>query len=124
MGSVYYKADVEYVPGKDFRGGGEQALSAEQSSGAVRALSVLTGAKQWEFPLHSPPWAGLMATGGGLVFGGTNEGSFFALDARTGKPRWEFQTGAAIRANPVSFMADGRQRIAIASGNALFVFGL
>jgi alcohol dehydrogenase (cytochrome c) len=65
-----------------------------------------------------------MSTAGGLVFGGSNEGNFYALDATTGKPLWDFQTGGQIAANPVSFMVDGKQRVAIAAGHSLFVFGL
>ena len=49
-----------------------------------------------------------MATAGGLVFGGSNEGNFFALDAKTGKPLWQFQTGGAIRSGPMSFLAGGQ----------------
>jgi alcohol dehydrogenase (cytochrome c) len=124
MGSYYFKSDVEFEPGKPFLGGGEQALGADESSGAIRALDVMTGRQKWQFPLHSPPWAGLLSTAGGLVFGGSNEGNFFALDDRTGRALWQFQTGGAIRANPISFAIDDRQHIAIASGNAIFVFEL
>ena len=52
------------------------------------------------------------------------EGNFVALDARTGKPLWDFQTGGAIAANPVSFTIDGRQCVAIAASRVLYVFGL
>ena len=124
MGSYYFKSDVEYVPGRPFMGGGEQALAGDEAFGAVRALEVLSGKLVWEFRLHSPPWAGLMATAGGLVFGGTNEGNVFALDAVDGDLLWEFQTGGHVRTNPMSFAIDGRQFVAIAAGNALFVFGL
>jgi alcohol dehydrogenase (cytochrome c) len=124
MGSRYFKTDVDYEPGQPFLGGGEQALGGDQAAGVIRALAVTTGQKRWEFPLHSPPWAGVLSTAGGLVFGGTDEGNFFALDDRTGEPLWDFQTGGAIRANPISFAVDGRQQIAIAAGNAIFVFGL
>ncbi|MFN0103033.1 MAG: PQQ-binding-like beta-propeller repeat protein [Bryobacteraceae bacterium] len=78
----------------------------------------------WEFPLKSPPWAGLTATAGGLVFGGSSEGMFYALDAVTGKPLWHCGTGGPIFANPVSFLVNGRQHVAIAAGNALFAFAL
>lgn len=124
MGSYYFKSDVEYVPGRPFMGGGEQALGGDEAFGAVRALEVLSGKLAWEFRLHSPPWAGLMATAGGLVFGGTNEGDVFALDAVDGDLLWQFQTGGFVRANLMSFAIDGRQFVAIAAGNALFVFGL
>ena len=124
MGAYYFKSDVEYQPGKPFMGGGEQALSGDAAYGAIRALDVLTGAKKWEFRMHTPPWAGVLSTAGDLVFSGTNEGNVFALDAHTGAPLWEFQTGGAIRTNPMAFEIEGKQQIAISAGNALFVFGL
>jgi alcohol dehydrogenase (cytochrome c) len=74
--------------------------------------------------LHSPPWTGVLSTAGGLVFSGTSEGNFFALDAKTGKPLWDFQTGGPIGANPISFAIDGRQHIAIAADRVLYVLGL
>ncbi len=61
-------------------------LSVSAAAWAIRALDVMTGRQQWEFMLHSPPWAGVMATAGGLVIGGSNEDNVFALDAETGKP--------------------------------------
>ena len=124
MGAIYYKADVVYEEGEPFLGGGEQALSGDDAAGAIRALDVLTGKQQWEFMLHSPPWAGVMATAGGLVFGGSNEGNAFALDAKTGNALWDFQTGGAVRTNPMSFAIDGKQRIVTTGGGTLYVFGL
>jgi alcohol dehydrogenase (cytochrome c) len=115
MGAVYYKADVEYEEGEPFY---------DDAAGAIRALDALTGRQQWEFMLHSPPWAGVMATAGGLVFGGSDEGNVFALDAETGKPLWDFQSGAAVRTNPMSFAIDGKQRIVTTTGSTMFVFGL
>jgi alcohol dehydrogenase (cytochrome c) len=85
---------------------------------------VKTGKMIWDFRLPTPPWAGVMATAGGLVFGGSNEGNFYALDAITGKPLWQFQTGGAIRSGPMSFLAGDKQRVAVAGGRAVFVFGL
>jgi alcohol dehydrogenase (cytochrome c) len=78
----------------------------------------------WEFRLHSPPWAGVLSTAGGLVFSGSDEGNFFALDAKTGQPLWDFQTGGQIAANPISFAIDGRQQVAIAADRVLYVLGL
>jgi len=124
MGSYYYKADAEYKAGQPFMGGGERALAGDSASGALRALDAVSGAKKWEFPLHSPPWAGVMATAGGLVFGGTNEGNFYALNARTGKLLWDFQTGGLVRSGPMSFMVDGRQHVAVTARRNLYVFSL
>ena len=89
-----------------------------------RALEAATGKLRWEFKLITPPLAGLLSTAGGLVFGGAEEGNFFALDAETGKLLWELQLGGAIRANPMSFAIDGKQQVAISAGSSLFVFGL
>ena len=123
--SYYYKGEVEFKPGTFFAGGGERALDGDgKAFGAIRALEATTGEQKWEFRLHTPPWAGVLSTAGGLVFGGSNEGNFYALDAVTGKALWEIQTGALIAANPISFAISGKQHVAIASGNAMFVFGL
>ena len=124
MGAIYYKGEAEYVPGEYFMGGGEQALRGDDASGSVHALDVRTGDIRWKFPLLSPPWNGVMATAGGLVFGGSNEGNFFALDAETGESLWDFHAGAPARSNPMSFAVDGRQRVVMAAGEAVFVFGV
>jgi alcohol dehydrogenase (cytochrome c) len=124
MGSYYYRGQAKYRPGALFVGGGEHALDGDKAYGAIRALEISTGNLKWEFRLHSPPWAGVLSTAGGLVFGGSNEGNFYALDALTGKPLWDYQTGGPIVANPISFAVDGKQYVAIAAGHALFVFGL
>ncbi len=124
MGAYYFKGEAEYKPGTFFAGGGERALAGDQAYGAIRALDAASGKVRWEFRLQSPPWAGVLATAGGLVFGGSNEGNFYVLDALTGKPLWEFQTGGPVRANPVSFLIDGKQHVAVAAGQALIVFGL
>jgi alcohol dehydrogenase (cytochrome c) len=124
MGAYYFKGEAEYKPGNFYAAGGERTLEGDKVWGAIRALEVETGKMRWEFRLQSPPWAGVLATAGGVVFSGSNEGNFYALDAMTGKPLWDFQTGGFIAANPISFLIDGKQHVAIAAGQALFVFGL
>jgi alcohol dehydrogenase (cytochrome c) len=122
--AVFSKAKPAYTPGEWFSAGNPRGVAKIEPTGSIRALEHDTGKLVWEFPLKSPPWAGLMATAGGLVFGGSSEGMFFALDAATGKPLWHYGTGAPIFANPVSFLVNGRQHVAIAAGNALFAFAL
>ena len=124
MGAYYYKGEAEYRPGTFFAGGGERALAGDEARGLIRALDAATGKLKWEFPLHSPPWAGVMATAGGLVFGGSEEGNFYALDAATGKPLWEFQTGGRMPSNPMSYLFEGRQYVAMPAGRCIFVFAL
>ena len=124
MGAVYFKSDVDFEPGEAYLGGGQRGLDGDEAWGAVRALDVRSGEQRWEFRLPRPPYAGLMATGGGVVFGGTLEGNIFALDAASGAALWDFQSGGPVRTNPMSYAVDGKQRVAMAGGNALFVFGL
>ena len=123
MGSYFYKTDVEYEEGRPFTGGGERRL-ADEAWGAVRALDARTGARMWDFRLPSPSWSGVLSTAGGLVFSGSNEGNVYALDAKTGAPLWQFQAGAQVRSNPVTFLVEGKQHVAVSAGRAVFMFAL
>ena len=81
------------------------------------AINPLTGQKKWEVPLTDLPGsAGMLATGGGLVFTGKLTGEFVALDAATGKALWQFQTGSSINATAITYTHNGRQYVSVASG--------
>src|SRR5690606_38545954 len=123
MGSYFFKGDNRYVPGKMIEGGSFRPVS-EEAYGAVRALDALSGKLKWEYRIPSPPLAGLLATAGGLVFGGMNENTFFALDADTGELLWEYNVGGAVRANPISYAVDGKQYVMISAGTTFFAFAL
>ena len=84
----------------------------------------MTGDLVWEIEVHSPPGPGSCPPQAGLVFSGTMEGDFFAADAKTGDVLWRFQTGGAVYANPITYLSEGRQFIAIAAGSALITFAL
>lgn len=122
--SIYYTGDAPYNPGNRFLGSVPVGVPNEPGSGMVKALDPATGQTKWNFPLHSTPQAGILSTGGGLVFGGNNEGQFFALDAGTGKELWRANTGGVIIAGPMSYSVNGKQQVTIASGSAIFTFGL
>jgi alcohol dehydrogenase (cytochrome c) len=125
MGSYYVESAPKWQVGKwPAGGGGERALSGDDAYGAIRALEATTGKMKWEFLLHSPSWVGTLATAGGLVFSGSDEGNFFALDAETGQPLWDIQLGASIRSNPVTYAVDGKQYVFVTAGTTYFVFGL
>jgi PQQ-dependent dehydrogenase (methanol/ethanol family) len=71
----------------------------------------------WIVKEDLPLWSGALATAGDLVFYGTMDGWFKALDARTGELRWRFKTGSGIISQPVSYRGpDGRQYVAVLSG--------
>ena len=48
----------------------------------------------------------------------------YALDARTGAEVWRFNTGGRIVAAPVTYMANGKQYVAIAAGRSFMAFGI
>ena len=89
IGSVYFKRKMAFEVGTFYAGGGENELPADDAWGAIRALDASTGEIRWEFKLHSPPWAGVLSSAGGLVFSGSDEGNFYALDARNGNALWD-----------------------------------
>ena len=85
--------------------------------GHIVAIDPLTGEKKWEIPMHDfPSSAGVLATGGGLLFTGKITGEFVALDEETGETLWEFQTGSSVNATAITYTLDGRQQVTVASG--------
>ena len=60
----------------------------------------------------------LVATGGGLVFGGDVNGRFRAFDHETGEVLWEINLGSPVTGYPISFAAGGRQYVAVSTGSA------
>lgn len=94
---------------------------------AVRALDAFTGREVWEYRREprqvNNTMGGVLSTKGGIVFGG-DQGTFFALDSRTGRLLWSVETGGTIRAAPVTFLAGGEQFVAIAAGRNLLTFAL
>ncbi len=79
---------------------------------------------KWEYKLHKVPQTGLLSTAGDVVFGGSEEGYFFALDAGTGEELWRINTGGQVRAGPITYSSEGKQLVSIASGSAIFTFEL
>ena len=123
--SVYHKGEQEYTPGNRYIGSVPLIdLPEDPGHGAVRALNPQTGERVWNYDLHTKPWAGVLSTAGQLVFGGSDEGHFFALDAETGREVWRQNLGGIIRANPVTYLVNGRQFVSIAAGSAMFTFAL
>lgn len=122
--ALYFKRDTPYQEGAYFLGGGADKLPFEEHKSAIRAMEAETGKLKWEFTLLTPPWAGVLSTAGDLVFSGSDEGLFYALDATSGALLWSVQLGGEVTANPVSYAIDGRQYVAIAADRVMYVFGL
>jgi alcohol dehydrogenase (cytochrome c) len=124
--SVYTKAPPVWTPGRSYYGGSTKRARDQPSQKVLRALDLQTGDAAWEVPQvgggHS--WGGVLATAGGLVFYGDDSGAFAAVDSRDGRPLWRFETSGLWKASPMTYVFDGKQFVAIASGPSILSFAL
>jgi alcohol dehydrogenase (cytochrome c) len=123
-GAIQKRTHTSYEPGHLFMGANRLPIPGEEPWGALRALDWQTGDVRWEFRVQTPPWCGVLSTAGGLVFSGTMDGDFFALDAVTGKLAWRIQTGGAIWSNPISYLSEGKQYVVISAGSSVIAFSI
>jgi alcohol dehydrogenase (cytochrome c) len=123
---IYTKSSAWWEPGKSFYGGGNREIPGELGQKFLRALDLQTGKIVWEYPQigNSDTWGGVLATAGGLVFLGEDSGAFVALDAKTGKLLWHFQTNQLWKASPMTYLAAGKQYVAVAAGPNIISFAL
>ncbi|RAK50719.1 methanol/ethanol family PQQ-dependent dehydrogenase [Phenylobacterium deserti] len=104
-GTPYVGAEVRFKP----RPGGNRGL--------FTAWDPVKKAVAWQIKEDLPLWSGAVATAGDVVFYGTMDGWFKAVDARSGKPLWQFKTESGIIGQPVVYRGpDGHQYVAILSG--------
>ena len=94
------------------------APGTKENVGGVWAISVETGKVLWKTEQRAGVLP-VVATGGGLVFSGDANGRFKALDDRSGKVLWETNLGAPVSGFPISFAVDGKQYVAVTTGNSL-----
>ena len=89
--------------------------------GEFVAFDPLTGKRAWQFrpKSGSPMAASALATAGGIVFGGTSDRQFFALDDQSGKLLWQMRLNGDISGAPVTFEVDGRQYVAVGAGGRI-----
>ncbi len=108
--------DVVYEAGTVYMGVDYQMFRHKEETGFLKAFDVANKKWLWELPSPLPMFAGVLATKGGLLFTGDQLGFFKAVDAKTGKELWKFQTGSGINASPITYELDGKQYVAILSG--------
>lgn len=110
-GSLYsLDWDTEVAPGTD-------------QVGTIQAISVETGETRWVREQRAATTS-LVATGGGLIFGGDVSGLFRALDEATGDVLWETDLGSQVTGFPITYAVDGEQYIAVSTGSAINTEGL
>ena len=142
--SVFKPETSQYVPGRNFLGGGAIPFAETAGApgvrvgratpinnwtdaagnGAVIAIDPLTGQKKWTFKQFDVTDSGNLTTATDLLFTGGREGYFYALDARTGAELWKASLGGQIANGPMTYAVDGKQYVAVISGNSLITFAL
>ncbi len=112
--------------GYQYRAGGDVLLKDDTWKVSVRALELTTGKQMWETPRvgSTSLGGGLTSTKGGVIFSGESPGQFVALDPKTGQALWHYNTGQEINAQPITYMVDGKQFVAIESNSDVFGFAL
>ncbi len=124
--ATYLMKPQEFTEGRPYYATGVKHAHGVGGQKILLAYDLATGEFSWRYPQVGlgRSSSGVMVTSAGLVFFGDDSDSFEAVDGRTGKPLWHFQTGQPIHASPMSFAVNGKQYIAIASGDNLFTFAL
>jgi len=104
-GTPYVGANVKIYAGP----GGHRGEFTAWDPAARRAV--------WKVKEFFPVWSGALVTGGDVVFYGTMDGWFKALDARTGRELWKQKVGSGIISQPISYRGpDGKQYVAVLDG--------
>jgi alcohol dehydrogenase (cytochrome c) len=123
--NYFFKSEI-FHEGRGYYSTGVKRIPSEASQKLLVAFNLDTGEIAWKYPQsgtgHSS--GGTMTTAGGLVFFGDDAGSFEAVDVRSGKPLWHFNTGQDMSASPMSYAVGGKQHVAIAAGSDVFSFAL
>ena len=109
--AVKYKAGFPYVGA---------IVNMYPASGGNRgrfiAFDPVSGDTRWEIADTFQDWGGALTTAGGVAFYGTLDGWFRAVDANTGKILYQFHAPSGIIGNPITFMHNGKQYVAVLTG--------
>lgn len=109
-GAPFMGADLSLVPGPN-------GAAGTFHLGELVAWDAATGKRRWGVTEPLPIYSGVLATAGGLVFYGTLDRHFKALDAADGTLLFDAKLECPIVGSPISFKGrDGKQRVAVMSG--------
>jgi alcohol dehydrogenase (cytochrome c) len=124
--SVFFAHPQAFVQGQTFYDTGTKLAPDDHAQKVLLAYSVPDGKIVWRYPQagRGNSWGGTMTTAGDLVFFGNDAGAFEAVEARTGRSLWQFNTGQSMHASPMSYEVDRVQYVAIAAGSDVISFAL
>ena len=114
----YEGVEANYIAGTPYVGVNAKYYAGPGGNrGFFTAWDPVNQRAAWQIKENFPVWSGAVATAGDVVFYGTMEGWFKAVDAKTGNLLWQFKTGSGIIGQPITYRApDGKQYVAILSG--------
>jgi len=115
----YEPFEVSYSAGQPYVGATLSMYPAPNSHGGMGnfiAFDATTGKIVWSKPEAFAVWSGALTTKGGVAFYGTLEGYLVAVDMKDGKELYRFKTPSGIIGNINTFVAGGKQHIAVLSG--------
>ncbi len=125
VNSRMYHSTPTYAPekGKQLSGVDMNDFAAGQSPAGARIANKGTFVKAWDPITQTARWsvqqtfsAGLLATGGNLVFVPTGNGTLLALTADKGEKVWESSPMPAGVTTPISYSLDGVQYVSVIAG--------
>jgi alcohol dehydrogenase (cytochrome c) len=124
--NLFFANPKPFTPGETYYGTGTKLPPDEYAQKTLLAYSVPEGKLVWRYPQvgRGDSWGGTLTTAGGLVFFGDDAGSLEAVEARTGRALWHFNTGQTMHASPMSYMVEGVQYVVVAAGSDVFSFSL
>ena len=124
--TIYSKSDSVWTAGESYYGGETRDVPGESGQKFLRAIDLETGKIAWEIPQtgRAGSWGGVLSTASGVVFFCEDSGAFAAADAKSGKLLWHFQTSQSWKASPMTYMAGGKQYVAVAAGTSVLAFAL
>jgi alcohol dehydrogenase (cytochrome c) len=97
---------------------GGTATPLPGASGLVAAVEPGSGRIAWRRALPAPARGGVLATAGGLVFTGDDDGYLYAMSAGSGQILWRFRTGLRFGSAPFAYEIAGREYLAVAAGGS------
>ena len=96
----------------------DQIAPGTDQVGTVQAISAETGEIAWVYEQRAGTTS-LVATGGGLIFGGDGNGRFRAFDQDNGDVLWEINLGSSVTGFPITYAVDGTQYVVASTGSSL-----